>query len=82
MSYARFGDGSDVYVYLDVNGYLCCCGCLLDRHWEHKTTDEMLGHLDKHIAAGHQVPASCIDGLKAEREENDQWIANHSAKNA
>lgn len=35
MSYARFGwGGSDVYVYLDVGGYLTCCGCLLEkREW-------------------------------------------------
>ena len=35
MSYARFGaDGSDVYVFLNVNGTLECCGCSLqEREW-------------------------------------------------
>ena len=33
MSYARFSwDGSDVYVFLNVGGYLDCCGCLLEEY--------------------------------------------------
>jgi len=28
MSYCRFSDG-DVYLYPDVNGYICCCSCRL-----------------------------------------------------
>lgn len=28
MSYCRFGEG-DVYVFLNVGGYLDCCGCIL-----------------------------------------------------
>lgn len=27
MSFARWGDGSDVYVYADVSGGVVCCGC-------------------------------------------------------
>jgi len=33
MSYCRFIEG-DVYVFLDVGGYLNCCGCILqEREW-------------------------------------------------
>lgn len=35
MSYTRFGwDGSDVYVFMNVGGYLDCCACpLQEREW-------------------------------------------------
>lgn len=33
MSYSRFSF-ADVYVYMDVGGYLTCCGCILqEREW-------------------------------------------------
>lgn len=63
--------GSDVYVYFDVGGYLCCCGCSLGDEWNFHSTDEMLAHLDLHIKAGHRVPPSCLRRLEDEREEND-----------
>lgn len=76
MSYARFSSESDVYVYLDVSGYLCCCGCSLSEQWSYGTTDALLAHLDAHKAAGHEVPDYCIERLKDERAENDSWIAS------
>ena len=30
MSYSRFGEDSDVYIYLDVDGSIHCCGCPLE----------------------------------------------------
>lgn len=76
MSYARFGwDDSDVYVYLDVGGYLRCCGCPLEDDARFLTTAGMLAHLDQHEAAGHVVPASCRDGLRHDEAENDAWLA-------
>lgn len=77
MSYVRFGeDESDVYVYLDCDGYLCCCACRLGEAWQHYSTEACLAHLDAHRAAGHCVPDHCIEGLKAHASENDEWIAN------
>lgn len=80
MSYARFSDDySDVYVYLDVNGYLRCCACLLDGPNKSEaffTTADMLAHLAQHVAAGHKVPEGCIDGLNDEAAMNDVWIAS------
>lgn len=76
MSYARFGwDGSDVYVFLDVGGFLSCCGCGLSRKsFKANSTDEMIAHLREHIAAGDCVPADVIPGLEAVRAENDSFI--------
>lgn len=80
MSYARFGwDGSDVYVYLDVAGHLACCGCALGSP-VHRSTADMLAHLDAHRSAGHRVPEACIEQLKADAEENDTWIAGLAAQ--
>jgi hypothetical protein len=77
VSYARFGwDGSDVYVYCDVNGYLCCCGCDLSDDWRHYSTDAMIAHLRKHVEAGHTVPDDVIPELEADRARNDALIAD------
>jgi hypothetical protein len=79
MSYARFSY-ADVYVYLDVNGYLRCCGCSLDKErWDYETTADLLAHLDAHKAAGHDVPDETIELLKADAVENDAWIASVAA---
>lgn len=77
MSYSRFGwDGSDVYVYLDVGGYFCCCGCAFGNdHWRHADTDAILAHLHKHLEAEHHVPAETLAEIEADRAENDAWLA-------
>lgn len=83
MSYARFGwEGSDVYVYTDIHGYICCCGCIIDRGendavgWKKLySTDDALAHLDEHRRWGHCVPEDCYDGLREDRVENDTFIA-------
>lgn len=72
--------GSDVYVYFDIGGYLCCCGCCLGKKWDFHSTDEMIAHLEEHRAAGHRVPQSCIDRLEDEREENDSKLAAATEK--
>lgn len=66
MSFVRFGeDGSDVYVYDDVGGYVTCCGCSLGREDFHTTDlDAMLAHLAEHRAAGHEVPPWVDRGLR------------------
>lgn len=85
MSYARFGDGkfaprSDVYVYLDAGGYLCCCGCKLNEDWEHYSTQAILDHLDRHRRAGDVVPDYCSKELKEDREANDAWIVSQAKR--
>lgn len=82
MSYARFGwDGSDVYVFAHVEGYLCCCACCLQDDWKHRSTDAMLKHLHGHVAAGHTVPTYTITELEQDRAENDAWLAEAAAEN-
>lgn len=56
MSYSRFGDRSDVYVFLDVSGTLTCCGCQLEGRRSFDSTVQMVDHLAEHRAAGHRVP--------------------------
>ena len=67
MSLARFGwDGSDVYVFYDVGGFINCCGCLLrDTSFHADTEQEMLSHLREHQKAGHHVPEDAIEELTA-----------------
>lgn len=55
MSYCRFS-AADVYVYMDVNGSLACCGCSLGDQWYFDSTQAMVEHLAEHRAAGHHVP--------------------------
>ena len=69
MSYCRFGEHSDVYVFPSVGGWLECCGCILGEPWEHGSTQSMIDHLERHRAAGHEVPDIDSD-LWAEDAEN------------
>lgn len=86
MSYCRFSD-ADVYVYLDVGGYLNCCACSLGKledgdlfpeSFYATATDDMLAHLQLHRDAGHDVPDYAIERLREEREENDAWMAKQA----
>lgn len=66
MSYARFGPGSDVYVYRSIRGGFECCGCSLDDYHTSEDARGMLAHLRRHRAAGHMVPRSAIERLTRE----------------
>jgi hypothetical protein len=76
MSYARFGwDGSDVYVFAHVGGFLECCMCFLDDHQDEGSfqagdTQSMVDHLKKHEASGHTVPESIYKDLWDDDKEN------------
>jgi len=43
------------------------------------TTSAMLSHLEAHWAAGHVVPVSVYDDLRAESTENDAWCREQSS---
>jgi hypothetical protein len=78
MSYARFAEDSDVYVFLSIGGHLECCSCRLKGKGQcasFKTTDEMLSHLREHREAGHDVPERTFERLQRERDENDTYMA-------
>lgn len=41
---------------------------------EFDNTADMLAHLELHIAAGHCVPPRVMTELRADAEENDDWM--------
>ena len=86
MSYARFGWGSDVYVFASTGGWVECCACPLHPQawgsYELHGADEVVAHLQEHVAAGHEVPADLLDPatypdndfvpyVRPQREAND-----------
>lgn len=72
MSYARFGaNGSQVYVFLNTDLMIECCGCRLRagrERIEFATVEEMIAHLHAHEAAGHHVDGQTYEALRADRE--------------
>jgi hypothetical protein len=69
MSFARFSEDSDVYIFEHVGGFIECCGCAISEPDDEieffgfahlKTPREALTHLDEHEKQGHSV-----------------WIARH-----
>lgn len=82
MSLCRFGwDGSDVYVYYDVGGFINCCGCplLTDKSFHADTEQEMIEHLREHQKHDHHVPDYVFAEL-ADASNNGQ-IANKEEGN-
>lgn len=68
MSYCRFGDGSDIYLYLHFFGYYCCCACSLDDKSNVKMASpiEAIQHLEEHERAGDHVPKHAYERLQQE----------------
>ncbi len=70
MSYARFGEDSDVYIYKstdkDGNDVWVCDE--VSRVYEFKTIPELLKHLEEHIKNGDKVPGYCFQELLDELE--------------
>lgn len=79
MSYARWRNGSDVYVYeqahplKDCGDGFTCCGCALSENdgthmvsFHCDTRREMIAHLEAHVAQGHKVPAEAFERLRRE----------------
>ena len=79
MSYARFAEESDVYVYASARGGIECQRCRFIHQTETTADsprnnavmvdeDEMIAHLEKHRRAGQQVPESALEGLRRDRD--------------
>lgn len=76
VSYARFAEDCNVYVFIS-NDALECCSCWLQNPsgtYNAMSTAEMIAHLDEHRAAGHQVPDWTYEGLREDQAENDGWL--------
>lgn len=65
MSYARFGEESDVYVYASTSGF-SCCGCSLTPTYDFVSRTALLLHLQQHIAHGDRVPGYALNRLRRE----------------
>jgi hypothetical protein len=65
MALCRFSDDSDVYVYYDVRGGICCCRCSLKDGaiLMMQSEEETILRLREHMAAGHKVPADVLTEL-------------------
>lgn len=61
MSYARWSEHSDVYVYAHYLGHVECCGCILDEAPDYHSADDVVAHMREHVTAGHKVPAHLLD---------------------
>jgi hypothetical protein len=85
MSYSRFGE-ADVYVYLDVAGYLNCCACsIVDEqdvwgNFRAYDTEAMVSHLKEHRKNGDRVLTDTIERLWADHEENMEFILKTTFK--
>lgn len=79
MSYARFSE-YDVYLFMHVNGKLCCCACIFagasfdepDYYGSYyaNSTQEMVRHLVKHKRRGDSIPGDIIERLWQDDEDN------------
>lgn len=72
MSIVRWSKDSDLYIFEHVNGHIECCGCCLeDKNVQTTSIDEMVGHVEKHLEAGHLVPEWVIPALREYHFENE-----------
>jgi hypothetical protein len=74
LSYCRWSDKSDVYIYADTAGYYCCCGCcrMPERNSYHAAAAErMFSHMLRHVRAGDKVPRYALLSMAGEVDE--EW---------
>ena len=66
MSFARFSDTSDLYVYQSRSDYICCACCLTasDSGWSCETAEQMIEHVQQHQEAGHLVSVHTLPSLE------------------
>lgn len=64
MSYCRWGEDSDVYVYHS-DGYVCSsCKMAEGKDIRLETPIQLLAHLVRHRKEGHLVPDAAIERLQ------------------
>ena len=78
MSYARFSDESNVYMYHHYQGFIECCGCWISDEIpdgyedipspRFKTARRAIRHLMEHIEKGYKVPDRVFDRIYEEYE--------------
>lgn len=78
MSYARFDDDSDVYIYHHYMGFIECCGCWITdpENGEDvgfaklETPRRAIRHLMEHVSRGYKVPERTFDRIYEEYKDN------------
>lgn len=80
MSFARFSETSDVYIFSHYLGYIECCGCALVGTFEADSLEEILDHISEHRIAGHKIPEGLEDFMKANVSEDDFAVAKNEEK--
>jgi hypothetical protein len=78
MSYCRWSDDSDVYVYDDICGAIACRECiLLGRSQYFESRADAVAHLRAHEDAGHKVPDGVIEEIESDAarfgDDADCW---------
>lgn len=77
MSYCRFSENSDVYMYLSATtGKIICCWCRLDSPLTEPDPaldgpQEAIAHLLRHQVGGDNVPTHAFEALTAEAHLGD-----------
>ncbi len=76
MSYCRFSE-ADAYIFAS-GDKIHCCWCMLDESGADfvGTEEEMLEHVAKHRAAGHDIPLDVDERLKQEIAERSPPSSN------
>lgn len=77
MSYARFGDDSNVYIYHHYMGFIECCGCWITEpeygeligFARLETPRRAIMHLMEHVSRGYMVPERAFDRIYEEYAE-------------
>ena len=64
MSFVRFSEHSDLYIYSHYLGYIECCGCSIYETFEAYNLEDLLAHVAEHRNAGHTVPEGLEEKLK------------------
>lgn len=75
MSYARFSDQSDVYIYRSGDVWICN-GCKLKKRYdsEHTNLTSLKQHINEHTEAGHRIPYYTLERIDYEIENGvDIW---------
>lgn len=79
MSYARFSPDSAVYVFAHADGYVQCCGCLLDNVWNYHSAADVVAHMQAHVDAGHDVPEYLLDPALYPDDDFTPYLENHTS---
>lgn len=66
MSFARFSDTSDLYVYESRHGFICSACLIRDDGYAviTETAKEMTAHVREHQELGHKVAANTVPDLE------------------